>query len=106
MADLVFQELDGADGRKLAAKFWVQGVRAFGKNKPNAVVPRRFGMISKHTDDAVAEVDGKTGKHVTDFGVQGCEGFQNERMRRLLFWFGGARHDLFGLSEMNIADWS
>ena len=99
MADFISQELNRTDGRKFTAKLWICGVRAFRKNKPNAVVPRRFGMISEHTNYAVAQVDGKTRKHTTHLGIQGHERFQNERVRSLLFWFGRTRHGLYGLSE-------
>ena len=94
MADLISQELDRTDGRKFTVKFWICGVRAVRKNKPNAVVPRRFGMISEHTNYAVAKVDGKTRKHAAHLGVQGHERVQNERVRRLWFWFGGTGHGL------------
>ena len=73
MADLISQQLDRADGRKLTAKFWICGVRAVRKNKPNAIVLRRFGMISEHTNDAVAQVHRKAGKHATHLWVQGHE---------------------------------
>jgi hypothetical protein len=104
MADFISQELDGTDGGKFTAKLRICGVGAFRKNKPNAVVPGRFGMIAEHTNYAVAQVDGKTGKHATHFGVQGHERFHNERVRSLLFWFGGTRHGLCGLSEKTITD--
>lgn len=60
MADLISQELDRTDRRKFTAQLWIFGVRALRKNKPNAIVPRRFGMIAQHANDAVAQVDGKT----------------------------------------------
>jgi hypothetical protein len=99
MDDLISQELDWTDRREFAAKFWIGGLRALRKNEPNAVVSRRFGMIPEHTDYAIAQVDGKTGKHAAHFGAQGGERFQNERVRSLQFWFGRARHGLYGLSE-------
>jgi len=71
MADFISQKLDRTDGRELPAKSWICGVRAFRKNKPNAVVLRRFGVIPEHANDAVAQIDGKTGKHAPDLGVQG-----------------------------------
>lgn len=51
-------------------------------------------MISEHANDAVAQVDGKTRKHATHLRVQGHERVQNERVRRLLFWFCRTRHGL------------
>jgi hypothetical protein len=104
MADLISQQLDRADGRKLTAKFWICGVSAVRKNQPNAVILRRFGMISEHANDAVAQVDGITGKHATHLGVQGHQRVQNKRMRSLLFWFGRSRHGLNYLSERTITD--
>ena len=104
MADLLSQELDRTDRRKFAVKFWICGVRALRKNKPNAVVPRRFGMIPEHTNYAVAQVDSKARKHATYFGVHGHERFQNERVGSLLFWFGRTRHALYGLSERTKTD--
>jgi hypothetical protein len=59
-------------------------------------------MISEHTNYAVVQVDGKTGKHATHLGAQGHERVQNKRVRSLLFWFGGTRHGLQGLSESTI----
>lgn len=50
-------------------KPWICGVRAFRKNKPNTIVPRRFGMITEHTNDVAAQVDGKTRKHATHLGI-------------------------------------
>jgi ATP-dependent Clp protease ATP-binding subunit ClpC len=104
VADFISQELDGTEGRKFAAKFWIFGVGAFGKNEPNAVVPRIFGMIPEHKDYVVAQVDGKTRKHAADLGIQGHEGFHNESVRRFLFWFGGTRHGTYRLSERTITD--
>jgi hypothetical protein len=60
MADFISKQLNRTDGRKFTAKLWIFGVRAVRKNKPNAVVPRRFGMIPEHANNAVAQVDGKT----------------------------------------------
>ena len=88
MADHVSQKLDGAEGREFAAElriFWVCGLR---KNEPNAVVARRFGGIPEHTNQVVAEVDGEAREHAAHLGVQWHERIQNERIRRLLFWFG------------------
>ena len=92
VADFISQELDGTEGRKFTAKSRICGVGALGKNEPNAVVPRGFGMIPEHKDDAVAQVDGETRKHATHLGIQGHEGVHNERVGRFLFWFGRTRH--------------
>ncbi len=94
VADLVSQQLNPADRRKFAAKSWICRARAIRKNKPNAIVLRRFCMLSEHTNDAIAQVDGKTGKHATHLGVQGHQGVQNKRVRSLLFWFGRTRRHL------------
>jgi hypothetical protein len=106
MADLASQDLDGSDGRKLAAKLWIFGVRALRKNKPNAVVPWRFRVIPEHTNDPVAQVNGKPGKHAAHLGVQRHKRFQNEPVRSLLFRFGRTRHGLYGLSERTTTDQS
>ena len=73
VADRAAQQLDGAEGWEFAAEFWVGGVRGLGKNKPDAVVARRFGRIAEHANEVVAQVNGKTGKHATHLGVQGHE---------------------------------
>jgi len=97
MADLISQELDLAEGREFAAEFWVCWVRALRENEPNTVVARGFGRIPEHANDAVVEVDGKTGEHATHLGVQRHERIHNERVRRFRFWWAG--HDFYGLSE-------
>jgi hypothetical protein len=95
VANLITEELDSTDGREFAAELCICGIGALRKDKPNAIVPRRFLMIAEHTYYAVAQVDGKTGKHPTHLGIQWRERFQNKRVRGLLFWFGGMAHDLF-----------
>ena len=59
MADLACQKLDGTERREFAAEVWISGVDGLRKNKPNAVVPRRFGVIAEHTNNAVADVHSK-----------------------------------------------
>ena len=92
VSDLIAEELDGTDGREFAAELWIRRVGALRKNKPNAVVLRRFLMIAEHAYDAVAHVDGKTGKHPAHLGMQRLERVQNKRVRKLLFWFGVTHH--------------
>ena len=104
VSDGAAQQLDGAEGWELAAEFWISGVRALRKNKPDAVVARRFGRVPQHADEVVAEVDAEAGKHAAHLGVQGHERVQDERMRRFLFGFGWARHGRCGLQERKIAD--
>jgi hypothetical protein len=95
VADLTTEELDSTDGREFAAELCICGIGGLRKDKPNAIVLRRFFMIAEHTYYAGTQVDGKTGKHPTHLGIQWRERFQNKRVRRLLFWFGGMAHDLF-----------
>lgn len=59
VADLASQKLDRTQRREFAAEGWIRGVGRIRKNEPNAVVARRFGVIAKHTHNAVANVDGK-----------------------------------------------
>jgi len=99
MANLLSQELDRTERRELTVKLWIRRVRAVRKNQPKAVVPRGFGMIAEHANYTVAQIDAKTRKNATHLGVQGCERFHDECMRGFLFWFGGTRHGLYGLSE-------
>jgi hypothetical protein len=42
-------------------------------------------MIAEHTYYAVAQVDGKAGKHPTHLGIRRRERFQNKRVRGFLF---------------------
>jgi hypothetical protein len=95
VGDLITEELDRTDGREFASELWIYMVGALRKNKPNAIVPRRFLVIAEHTYYAVAQVDGKTGEHPTHLGIQRRERFQNKCVREFLFWFGGMTHDLF-----------
>jgi hypothetical protein len=95
VADLITEELDRTDGREFAAELCIGGIGALRKDKPNAIVPRRFLVIAEHTYYAVTQVDGKTGKHPTHLGIQWRKRFQNKRVRELFFWFGGMAHDLF-----------
>ena len=85
VGNLITEELDRTDGREFAAELWICGVGALRKDKPNAIVPRRFLMIAEHTYYAVAQVDGKTGKHPTHLRIRRRERFQNKRVRGLLF---------------------
>ena len=101
MANLVAEQFDGAQRRELAAEFWVRGISAVGKNKPDAVVSRRFVVIPEHADDAVVQVDGKTGEHAADFGVERGERIKDKCVGRELFSFGGGRH---GCSRRTITD--
>jgi hypothetical protein len=94
MANFISQQFNGAEGGKFTAKLWIGGISALGKNKPNAIVARGFWMVPEHANDAVAQVDGKPGKHAADFGVQGRERFHNERVRRLRFRLRRAGHGL------------
>ena len=96
MANLVAEQFDGAEGRELEAEFFVGGIGALRKNKPDAVVAGRFHVIAEHADDAVVEVDGKTGEHAADFGVERGERIKNKCVRWSLFSFSGLRHDWSG----------
>ena len=93
MANLVAEQFDGAEGRELEAEFFVGGIGALRKNKPDAVVAGRFHVIAEHADDAVVEVDGKPGEHAAYFGVEWGERVKDEWVRWGLFSFGGLRHD-------------
>jgi len=108
MADHAAQEFDRAKGRKLAAEFRILGICGLGKNKPEAVVPWRFGGIAKHQNQVVAEVDAEARKHAAHLGAQGHERIHNERVWRLRLWFWWARHDVNGLSRRNLSlsDWN
>jgi len=55
-------------------------------------------MIAEHANYAVAQVDRKTGKHAPHLGLQRHERFHNERVRRLLRWFGRMRHGPYRLT--------
>ena len=85
VADLTTEELDSTDGREFAAELCICGTGVLRKDKPNAIVPRRFLMIAEHTYYAGTQVDGKTGKHPTHLGIQWRERFQNKRVWGLLF---------------------
>ena len=93
MADFVAEQFDRAEGRELAAQFFVSGIGVFGKNKPDAIVPGRFQVIAEHADDAVAQVNGEAGEHAAHFGVERGERVEDKWKGRGLFAFGGARHD-------------
>ena len=101
MANLVAEQFDGAEGRELEAEFFVGGIGALRKNKPDSVVAGRFYVIAEHADDAVVEVDGKTGEHAADFGVERGERIKDKCVGRELFSFGGGRH---GCSRRTITD--
>ena len=103
VTNLVAEQFDGTDGRELAAKFWICGISAVGEHQPDTIIPGRFLVIAEHADDAVVEVDGKSGKHTAYFGVQRRDRIEDECVRRGLFSFGGARHDC---SKRTITDWS
>jgi len=92
MANLVAEQFDGAERRELAAKFWVRWIGDLGKNKPDAIVSRRFVVIPEHADDTVVQVDGKTGEHAANFGVERGERVEDKWKGWGLFAFGGARH--------------
>jgi len=96
MANLVAEQHDRADGRKLAAKFRIGGIRTVRKDKPDAIIPGRFIVIPEHANDAVCQVDGKAGKHLLYFRVQLRERLQDKCMRRVLSSFGGVGHDYSG----------
>ena len=96
MANLVAEQLDGAERRELAAKFRICGIGAVGKNKPDTIVPWRFVVIAEHADDAVGNVDGKTREHAAYFGVERGERVEDKCVRWGLFSFGRARHDCSG----------
>jgi len=49
-------------------------------------------MIAEHTDDAVADVDGKTGKHTAHLGLERRERIEYKCVRRLLFRFDGTSY--------------
>ncbi len=85
MANLIAQQLDRTDRREFPAEIWIRGVGSVRKNKPNAIVPGRFVVISQHADDPVAQVDREAGEHPTHLGVQGRKRFQDKSVRGLLF---------------------
>ena len=60
-------------------------------------------MIAEHTNYAVAQIDGETGKHATHLGIQGHKRFYDEGVWGLLFGFGRSGH---GLSERTITRWA
>jgi hypothetical protein len=93
MADLFAEQFDGAEGRELAVQFFVSGIDALGKNKPDAIIPGRFQVIAEHADDSVVEVDGKTGEHAAHLGVERGERVEDKWKGRGLFAIGRARHD-------------
>lgn len=100
VGDFVAQQFDGAERAELLAERGIGGVDDFGEDKPDAVVLWRFGVVPQHADDAIAEVDGESGKHGADLGFEGREGFQNKSMRRLfargLDGLSGAGHAASG----------
>ena len=104
MADLVFQQLNRAKRRKLPAQPSISRVGALRKNKPNAVVARRFGTVPEHANQVDAHVNGETGKHAPHLGIQGHQRFQNKSVRSLLSWFGRASHGLQIPSKRTIPD--
>jgi hypothetical protein len=57
MGDLASQEFNRTDGRELAEKLGIFGVRGVRKYQPNAVIPRRFGTIQEHANNEVAQVN-------------------------------------------------
>jgi hypothetical protein len=95
VADLLAQKLDGTEGREFSTELRVGGVGAIGKNEPKTVVLGRFGAVPEHADDAVTQVDSKTGKHPAHLGIQRRECLHDKCVRRLLFGFGGAKHDRY-----------
>jgi hypothetical protein len=92
VANFITQQIDRTDRWEFTTEIWVCGISTFRKNKPNTIVLRGFLVISQHTHDPVAQVDGETGKHPAYLRVQGRKRFQDKRVRRLLFRFGEARH--------------
>jgi hypothetical protein len=46
MANLITQQIDRTDRREFPAEIWICGVDTVRKNKPNAIVPGRFVVIS------------------------------------------------------------
>lgn len=100
MGDFVAQQFDAAERGKLPAEGGIGGVDCFCEDEPDAVVLRRFEAVAEHADDAVAEVDGESGEHGPDLGLEGREGVQNKSMRRLfargLDGLSGAGHAASG----------
>jgi hypothetical protein len=83
MTDLAAQQLDAAEGREFAAEVPICRIDALGKNEPDAIILGRFGMVSEHAHDAVAQVDGQAGEHAAHLGVQRRERLQDECVRGL-----------------------
>lgn len=101
MANLIAKQTDRTDRREFPAEIWVCGVGAVRKNKPNPIVPRGIRVISQHTYDPGAQVDGETGKHPAHLWSQGRKRFQHECVRGLLFQFGRTSH---AYSEWTISE--
>jgi len=99
MTDLAAKELDGAEGREFATEGWSFGIDGVGKYKPEAVVARGFEVNAEHANQMVGEVDGKAREHAPHFGAEGHERVDDERVGRSHFWFGGAGHGFYGLSD-------
>ena len=80
VADLAAEELDGSDGGEFAAEAFgvVGGVEYVGEDDPDAVVFARLRAVAQHADDFVADVDGESAEHGTDFGMEGIQGFEDE----------------------------
>ena len=73
VADLVFQQLDAAEGREVAAE---------------------GGAVAEHEDEEVAGIDGEAGEHAADLGVEKLERVEDEGigdLARRFTWSGGLR---------------
>ena len=92
VTDLAPQQLNRAKRWKIPAKTFVFGIDPFRKHEPDAVVLRRFGMISQHHEKSVAHIQSKSGEHSPYLGTQGSQRFHHKQVRKFRFRLGKTRH--------------
>lgn len=78
VADLVVEQFNAADRRKVPAQALIRRISVFRQYQPDTVVLRRLDVFSKHHEKEVITIDPESGKHSLDFGIQRSKSFQNE----------------------------
>jgi len=90
MRNLVAEQFDGAEGRDSRRSFLSAG-SAPSQEQARLRCRGRFYVIAEHADDAVVEVDGKTGELRRTSGSKRGERIKNKCVRWSLFSFSGLR---------------
>jgi hypothetical protein len=80
MTDLTAQQVDGTKRRKILANSGVRKISDLRKDEPHTVVFRVLWTVSQNEHDLLSCINGETGKHGPYFGLEGIDGFDDERV--------------------------